>query len=135
MTRGAFPSCLTLPIASAASALLLLSACGAPTPPAPPPKPRQDVVDGFYRGTSTRFQANTRGCPRPGLVVVQVWDRRFQYRWAYGVQVNARILEDGTIEGEGQGISLLGRYSGTRIEGDITNGDCGLHFTLTLRDK
>ena len=51
------------------------------------------------------------------------------------MQVNARILEDGTIEGEGQGISLLGRYSGTRIEGDITNGDCGLHFTLTLRDK
>ena len=26
---------------------------------------------------------------------------------------------------------LVGKQSGTKIEGDVTNGNCGLHFTLT----
>ncbi len=113
---------------------LLPAACGSAPPPAPP-APKADVTDGFYRGTSTRFQANTRACPRPGLVMVQMWDRRFQYRWAYGVMIDAVVQQDGTIVGEGNGVSLLGKYTPDRIEGDITNGDCGLHVTLTLRDR
>jgi len=118
------------------TALAILAACSAPPPPPPPPvQPVQGVVDGFYRGTSTRFQANSRNCPRPGLVSVQVWDKRFQYRWSYGVEIDAVIEADGTIQGAGPGISLLGRYSDKRITGDVTNGDCGLHFTLTLRDR
>jgi hypothetical protein len=135
-SRGVQPFRLMAPLTSASLALLMLSACSSPPPPeAPPPQPVQEVVDGFYRGTSTRFQANSRACPRPGLVSVQVWDRRFQYRWSYGVLVDAVIQPDGTIEGQGTGISLLGKYTPNRIQGDITNGDCGLHFTLTLRDK
>lgn len=128
MTRRLVSPCAPL------SALgLLLAACASPPPPAP--KPVEDVTDGFYRGTATRFQANSRSCPRPGLVMVQVWDRRFQYRWAYGVMIDAVVQQDGTIVGEGNGVSLLGKYTRDRIEGDITNGDCGLHFTLTLRDR
>lgn len=123
---------LSLPIL--ATLALLLAACGSSPPPAEPPS-RSDVTDGFYRGTSTRFQANSRNCPRPGLVMVQVWDRRFQYRWAYGVMIDAIVQPDGSIVGEGNGVSLLGKYSKDRIEGDITNGDCGLHFTLVLRDR
>jgi hypothetical protein len=96
---------------------------------------RNFVTDGLYRGTSTRFQANLRSCPRPGLVAVQVWDRRFQYRWAAGVMIDAVIQDDGAIQGSGPGISLVGTYTPNQIKGDITNGDCGLHFTLTLRDK
>jgi len=129
MPRRLVPCCLAL------SALGLLLAACAETPAPPPPKPVDDVTDGFYRGTATRFQANSRACPRPGLVTVQVWDRRFQYRWTYGVMIDAVVQPDGTIIGEGNGVSLLGKYTKDRIEGDITNGDCGLHFTLTLRDR
>jgi hypothetical protein len=114
--------------------VIVLGACAAPPPP-PPPKPVPEVMDGFYRGTSTRFLANNRSCPRPGLVSVQVWDRRFQYKWSYGVLIDAVILPDGTVQGSAAGISLLGRHAGTKLEGDVTNGECGLHFTLTLRDK
>lgn len=126
----------TTSLAIIAMVLMTLAACSSPEPPPlPPPQPKQDVVDGFYRGTSTRFQANSRSCPRPGLVTVQVWDKQFQYRWSYGVQIDAVIQENGTIQGAGPGISLLGQYSANKIEGDITNGDCGLHFTLMLRDR
>ena len=29
-----------------------------------------------------------------------------------------------------QSIALVGRQSGPKIEGDVTNGNCGLHFTV-----
>jgi hypothetical protein len=89
-------------------------------------------VDGTYRGTSTRFQADSRACPHPGLVEVVVWDRKFQYKWDYQVYVDATIAADDTIQGSGPGISLIGNRSGPTIDGDITNGTCGLHFTLRL---
>ena len=52
-------------------------------PPAPPPKPPESI-DGEYRGTSTRFQADSRACPHPGLVRFDVSDNAFQYRWDPG---------------------------------------------------
>lgn len=117
------------------SAIALLATACASTPPPAPPAPRTDTVDGLYRGTSTRFQANTKGCPRPGLVTLQLWDRRFQYRWSYNTYVDAVILPDGSIEGQGPGISMRGKYEARTIRGDVTNGDCGLHFTVKLSDK
>jgi hypothetical protein len=124
------------PILAASTLTAILSACAAPPPPPPPPpKPTLDVVDGLYRGTSTRFAAIGRQCPRPGLVSFQVWDRKFQYRWSYNVYVDGEILEDGVIQGQGPGITMVGRYTPKKIVGDVTNGDCGLHFTVTLRDN
>ena len=86
--------------------------------------------DGEYRGTSTRFQADSRSCPRPGLVSVIVYDNRFQYRWDHDTWLNATIGPDGVVEaGDGE-VTLHGRLEGSRLEGDATNGPCGFHFTL-----
>lgn len=124
------------PVRLVAGLVLALSACSSPPADPPPaaPAPVVDVVDGFYRGTSTRFQARSRSCPRPGLVSLQLWDRKFQYRWNYSTYVDAEVLPDGTVTGQGPGITLLGRFEADKINGDITNGDCGLHFTVTRKD-
>jgi hypothetical protein len=108
-----------------------VAACAAtPSPPAPPPKP-PEVVDGQYRGTSTRFQADSRACPHPGLVRLEVVGNAFQYRWDRATFVDATIAPDGAITGGAERITLVGKQSGPKIEGDVTNGNCGLHFTLT----
>ena len=101
-----------------------------PAPPAPPPRPPV-VIDGAYRGTSTRFQADSRACPHPGLVHFAVFDNRFQYRWDGRTWVDAAIAPDGTITGGAERITLVGRQAGPKIEADVTNGNCGLHFTVT----
>lgn len=36
-----------------------------------------------------------------------------------------------TITGGAERITLVGKQAGTKIEGDVTNGNCGLHFTAT----
>ena len=122
------------PIRAAALAALCaaLFACASPppSPPKPPPAPPKEPAEGTYRGTSTRFQADSRNCPHPGLVEFIVWDNRFQYRWDYRTYVDATINPDDTVQGSGTGISLVGKRDGGRIDGDITNGTCGLHFTL-----
>ncbi len=111
-----------------------LSACAAPPtpppPPAPPPKP-PETIDGEYRGTSTRFQAQTRACPHPGLVRFDVHDSQFQFRWDGATWVDAAIAPDGTVTGNAERITLVGKQAGAKIEGDVTDGDCGLHFTVT----
>jgi hypothetical protein len=110
-----------------------VSACAAPSPPpppAPPPKP-PETMDGEYRGTSTRFQAQSRSCPHPGLVRFDVIDSQFQFRWDAGTWVDAVIAPDGTVSGSAERITLVGKQTGPKIEGDVTNGDCGLHFTVT----
>ena len=108
-----------------------VAACAAnPPPPAPPPKP-PEVVDGEYRGTSTRFQADSRACPHPGLVRLEVVGNAFQYRWDRATFVDATIAPDGAITGGAERITLVGKQAGPKIEGDVTNGNCGLHFTLT----
>ena len=88
-------------------------------------------MDGAYRGTSTRFQADSRACPHPGLVRFDVVGNAFQFRWDRDTYVDATIAPDGTISGGAERITLTGRQTGRKIEGDVTNGNCGLHFTLT----
>jgi hypothetical protein len=109
-----------------------LAACApAPPPPSAPPSKPSATVDGEYRGTSTRFQADSRGCPHPGLVRLEVIANAFQYRWDPVTWVDATIAPDGTITGGAERITLVGKQTGPKIEGDVTNGNCGLHFTAT----
>lgn len=102
-----------------------------PQPPIAPPQPQPESIDGEYRGTSTRFQAGSRACPHPGLVTLEVTGNAFQYHWDRDTWVDATIAPDGSISGGAESITLAGRQSGRKIEGDITNGSCGLHFTVT----
>jgi hypothetical protein len=113
-----------------------LSACAAPPPP---PKPATPVrppapVDGEYRGTSTRFQADSRTCPHPGLVTLYVQNAEFFYRWNYNTWVDATIDPDGTVHGQADRITLAGKRKGRNMDGDVTNGLCGLHFTVREQD-
>jgi hypothetical protein len=123
--------------AALAALCAVLSSCAAkpPTPPPPPQQPPKppESIDGEYRGTSTRFQAGSRACPHPGLVTLQVIGNTFQYRWDRDTFVDATIAPDGSVTGGAESITLVGRQSGSKIEGDVTNGSCGLHFTATKR--
>jgi hypothetical protein len=125
------------------SLVLLAAGCAAPAPPPPPPKPvvSQDMVDGLYRGTSTRYQADSRACPSPGLVTLRVTGGQFTYRWTYRIQVPASIATDGSVSGALGDVSLSGKVmppppggaAPLVIEGDVSNGVCGIHFTVTRR--
>jgi hypothetical protein len=116
--------------ALAASLCAVLTACAPPPPPPPPPPaPPPEPIDGTYRGTSTRFQADSRACPHPGLVLLVVQDSQFQYHWSYGVHIDASIAPDGTIRGSAPDFTLVGKRDGRHMDGDVTNGACGLHFT------
>lgn len=110
----------------------VLSACAAPAPKpiAAPAEQPAFPVDGVYHGTSTRFRANSRSCPHPGLVTLYVQDRQFFYRWSYAIWVTASIEPDGTVDGAQGDIELHGRRDGRTIEGDVTTAQCGLHFTV-----
>jgi len=121
-------------------AVLVLAACGSVAACAgKPPEPDASSVaaatalrvptDGTYRGTSTRFQADRRDCPHPGLVTLYVQDHQFEYRWTPQLYVDAVIDPDGTVHGGGLDVTLNGRRDGATINGDVTNGPCGLHFT------
>src|SRR5271156_5209923 len=108
----------------AAALCAALGAC-APPPPPPPAAPPPEPVDGTYRGTSTRFQADSRTCPHPGLVLLVVQNGQFQYHWGYGVYIDATIAGDGTIQGSAPSFTMIGKRDGKRMEGDVTNGNCG----------
>jgi len=110
------------------------AACAPQPPPAPaPPAKPPERIDGEYRGTSTRFQAESRACPHPGLVRIEVIDSAFQFRWDRNTYVDATIAPDGSITGTAERITLVGKQTGPKIDGDVTNGDCGLHFTVVRR--
>lgn len=113
-----------------------LFACAPPPPPAPKPAPAPPPVpvDGVYRGTSTRYLAQSRTCPHPGVVTLYVQAGQFYYRWDYTTWVTANIDPDGTVHGQADQISLLGKRDGRHMEGDVTNGVCGLHFTVNWHD-
>lgn len=119
--------------------LATVAGCGStpPKPPAPPPHapaPTPEKIDGIYRGTSTRFQADSQTCPHPGPVTLYVQDGKFSYHWNYETWVDSFIYADGTVQGLAPGITLVGRKTGTTLEGDVTNGLCGLHFTTRWHD-
>ena len=113
-----------------------LAACGPTAPPSPPkpPPPPPVPIDGIYRGTSTRFQADLRSCPHPGLVLLVVQNHQFSYHWSYGVYIDGTVNEDGTIQGTAPSFTLVGRRDGKTMDGDVTNGACGLHFTVVKTD-
>ena len=105
--------------------------------PAPPPVAASETpsgIDGLYRGSSTRYQADRKDCPHPGLVTVYVQDRQFTYRWNPLIDVPAAIGPDGSITGQEGSIALSGRMlDGDQLQGDLTNGACALHFTVRRR--
>ena len=114
--------------------LASVAGCGSRPPPKPPtpppaPAPAPEKIDGIYRGTSTRFQAESRTCPHPGPVTLYVQNRTFSYPWDYATVVDSFIYAGGIVQGQAAGITLVGRKTGTTLEGDVTNGLCGLHFT------
>lgn len=127
--------------AACAGLALCLGACatqdaaqGLPDPaPAPPPASASAAaaspIDGLYKGTSTRYQADKRDCPHPGLVNLYVQDRQFTYRWNRLTDVPAAIGPDGSVTGQDGTIALTGRQVGDSLTGDLTNGACALHFT------
>ncbi len=112
-----------------------LTGCAAPPKPAPvaaaPAAPPN--WDGAYHGTSTRFRAAARDCPHPGLLTLYVAQGAFYYPWMQGTDVTATIGPDGTVSGGGPGITLTGRAHGHDLAGDVTDGVCGLHFTVRRR--
>ena len=59
---------------------------------------------------------------------IEVIDSAFQFRWDRKTWVDATIAPDGTITGGAERITLVGSRPG-QDRGDVTNGDCGLHFT------
>ncbi len=118
----------------------LVAGCAQPAPPpasAPPPAPKlvPDQIDGVYRGTSTRFRANSRACPSPGLVVLRVVGGQFQYRWNGRTPVDASIVADGLVQGTLGEIVIEGKLTDHRIEGDISNASCAYHFRAVKRAR
>ena len=121
-----------------AAVCALVAGCAqpaAPPPLAPPPAPKlvPDQIDGVYRGTSTRFRADSRACPSPGLVVLRVVGGQFQYRWNGRTSVDANVAEDGLVQGTLGEIVIEGKLTGHRIEGDISNASCAYHFRTVKR--
>jgi hypothetical protein len=86
--------------------------------------------DGAWHGASTRFQADSRHCPGPQLLDIQVHGRQFDYRWARGQYITATIRDDNTLAGQDGEVTLDGTYSGDKIEGNAATPVCGLHFLL-----
>lgn len=120
--------------------LIILAAVAGCASRPPPPKPQDPPpaspakIDGIYRGTATRFQADSRTCPHPGPVTLSVQGGKFTYHWDYVTWVDSFIYPDGTVQGQAEGITLVGKKTQTRLEGDVTNGRCGLHFTARWHD-
>ena len=122
--------------------LASVAGCGSPSPPKPPvppptapaPAAAPDKIDGIYRGTSTRFQAESRTCPHPGPVTLYVQNGKFSYQWDYATWVDSFIYAGGVVQGQAAGITLVGRKTDSTLEGDVTNGLCGLHFTTRWHD-
>jgi hypothetical protein len=89
----------------------------------------------LYRGASTRFQADSKTCPSPGLVTIRPQNGVFTYRLGGRVTIETTIIGDGTLAGNGAGANqdyvISGTATAAKIEGDIRNGQCGYHFRAT----
>jgi len=102
--------------------LLALNACSTPVAPT-------ISGDGDYRGTATRFQVLRRTCQRPGLLSLNVRNGIMFYRWE-NQYIQVSVLNNGTLSGNLPGVQLTGTHDGTTIQGNVTDGQCGLHFTV-----
>src|ERR1700727_2812115 len=77
--------------------------------------------DGDYRGSSTRFQALNRACPRPGLMSASVRGGVMYYRWT-NQYITVSVLSNGQVSGSIPGVQLTGTHDGTTIQGDVSDG-------------
>jgi hypothetical protein len=111
------------------------AASAAPAAPSAPTaaNPAQSGIDGLYRGSSTRYQADRRNCPHPGLIALMVQDGQFTYRWDGSTDVPGSIGPDGSVTGQAGAVAMSGRLNGEDLQGDLTNGACALHFTAHRR--
>jgi hypothetical protein len=100
---------------------LALGACGPTVAPINP--------DGDYRGSATRIQVLRRSCPRPGLLTINVRGGIMYYRWE-NQYIQVSVLSNGTLSGALPGVQLTGTHDGTTMQGNVVDGQCGLHFTL-----
>ncbi len=109
-----------------------LGACSDPAPQAAAPPAGPKGVSGdfevVYRGTSTRFQADARSCPSPGLVTIRPENGVFTYRLGGRVLIETTIIGDGTLAGNAGDFSITGTATAQKIEGDIRSSQCGYHF-------
>jgi len=128
-----------MPLPYSFSAFLLalltigLAACEEPAPPkpvvaAPAPQGVSGDFEVLYRGASTRYQADDRKCPSPGLVTIRPEEGSFTYRLGGRVRIETTIIGDGTLVGESGGYTLTGTATQEKIEGDVRNGSCAYHF-------
>ena len=89
--------------------------------------------DGDYVGTATRSQfPQRRDCPHSGPFRLLVQAGVAYYRWGYQY-IPVQFLSNGTLSGTLPGVQLTGTYDGSVIQGDVTDGQCWLHFTLKRR--
>jgi hypothetical protein len=135
LRAGAFVLCA---LAGGCAQAPQITATTDPAPAAPPaaapaPATGPASTDGLYKGTSTRYQADRRDCPHPGLVALYVQGGQFTYRWDRETDVLATLQPDGSIIGQDGRIALSGRLNGSEMQGDLTNGACALHFTAERR--
>ena len=124
MSIGRLCSASTKPLPSLLrwSLLVALAGCTAVAVP-------MASADGEYRGSATRFQVLRRTCQRPGLLNIPVRAGIMFYRWE-NQYMQVQVLSSGAVTGSLPGVRLTGTYDGTIIQGDVTDGQCGLHFTL-----
>jgi len=62
------------------------------------------------------------------LLTLSVRGSVMYYPW--GNEYIPTSFRGGTVSGVLPGVQLTGTYDGTMIEGNVTDGQCGLHFTL-----
>jgi len=51
------------------------------------------------------------------------------YKWG-NQYIQVSVQSNGKVSGSLPGVQLTGTHDGTTIQGDVTDGQCGLHFTL-----
>jgi hypothetical protein len=114
----------------ALASLLALAACAQPAATV-----RVVAGDGEYTGTATRSQyPQRRDCPHSGPFHLTVQSGVTYFRWSYQY-IPVQVLSNGTLTGTLPGVQLTGTHDGSTMRGDVTDGQCWLHFTLKRRDS
>ena len=109
-----------------------LAACAETAATQPKAAPTPGGVSGdfevLYRGASTRFQADARTCPSPGLVTIRPDNGVFTYRLGGRILIETTIIGDGTLAGNAGDYTVTGTATADKIEGDVQSSQCGYHF-------